>query len=118
MSRITTDADRIAFHLACETEGERTPAQSAEAEEVRALDDMMAESGIRRFIEVRDEGRFMQVKRLTTWQLKEMSAIERRCLLEWLTVQLKEFEEKHTLLSRHCMGLVETPEFLRANGAA
>lgn len=104
----------LADHLEAETAGWKTPAQSPEAEEIRALNDMMSDSGIHRFIEVRDNGRFAQAMRLTTSMLKDMPQIEWRLLKSWIDSKVRELSGKSALLSRHLSDEPEIPASIRA----
>lgn len=91
---------------------EEETALDAEAEKV--LDDPLS-----RYIDVRDNGRFFQSKRLTTSMLKEMSQIERRLLRDWIDAQVKEFESKSALISRHLNDAEpDVPDCWRKSGAA
>ena len=74
---ILTPSQEQAFYLDMETEGSRTPAQLAEAEELQALEDMMSESGIRRVEQLLDGEQMRRVLTLTPEAWRHMSAPER-----------------------------------------
>ena len=66
---------------------------------------------IGRFEEVRDSGRFMQVKRLQAEQLKYMSAVEKRLLKDWIVAQTDEFDRKATLIERNMGADIPVPDY-------
>lgn len=115
--RVETDAERIAFHLAVETEGERTPAQTAEAEEVAALESMVADSGIRRVEQLLDGEMSRRVIALTPEMWREMGPAERRVMLDWTVRRAKLFEERSAFMSRNIVaGELDIPAPLRIAG--
>lgn len=117
--RVLTDAERIAFHLACETDGERTPAQADEAEEIAALESMMETSGIRRVEQLLDGEMTRRVLTLTPEKWRELGPFERRTMLDWCVRRAKLFEERAAFMSRNIVaGELDVPACLREMGAA
>lgn len=118
MERPESDAERIAFHLAIESDGERSPAQSPEAEELAALESMMAESGIRRVEQLLDGEMTRRVLTLSPDMWREMGPLERRTMLDWCVRRAKLFEERAAFMSRNLVaGDFEIPAHLRKVGA-
>lgn len=98
------DTNRLRVLRMDEIEGELSPPLPDEA--------------ISRFEEVRDNGRFMQVRGLTIEKLRHMSAVEKRLLHEWVTRICDELDEKAGLIQRHMGAEPDVPDYLRAAGGA
>lgn len=101
-------------HLLMETEGERSPAQSAEAEEIACLEKQFEESGIRRVEQLLDGEMTRRVLTLKPENWREMSAAERRIMIDWTERRIKEFDTKLAFMLRNLVSDVTVPECWRA----
>jgi hypothetical protein len=80
---------------------------------------LLQNDAITRFIEVRDHGRMAQLLRLTPAMWKAMDQIERRLMFQFAESRMDLLQVKIDFMTRNGVASEpETPEFLRANGAA
>ena len=110
---ILTPSQEQAFYLDMETEGSRTPAQLAEAEELQALEDMMSESGIRRVEQLLDGEQMRRVLTLTPEAWRHMSAPERAVMTQWIERRVKVLAEKLAFCRRNAGPDLDVPDLYK-----
>lgn len=99
------DTNRLRVLRMDEIEGELSPPLPDEA--------------ISRLEQVRDEGLYAQLLRLTPDMWREMGPARRRLMLDFTVGRIQLFEEKAAFMSRNIVvGEIELPDYLRQQGAA
>ncbi len=106
----------LADHIEMESEGTLSPAQSAEAEEIAALEAMFEESGIRKVERLLDGEMTRRVLTLTPDKWREMDAHEQLNMQRWLENRIKAFSERLCFIRRNCAPEPEVPGFLKQAG--
>lgn len=100
-------------HLLMETEGERSPAQSAEAEEIAALEKQFEESGIRRVEQLLEGDIHRKVVSLKPETWREMSALQQQIMIDWTERKIKVLSERLCMMRRNSKDGPETPDWLK-----
>jgi hypothetical protein len=104
-----------------ETEGDRSPCQSAEQQELDALNAMMEDAGLRAIQKLEtllDNGATAEVLRLTPAAWREKPAHERRALITWTEQRIKALSERLCMMRRNVGPEAGVPDYyLRDIGA-
>lgn len=107
---VRTEADRMRFAIDMERGNDRSPAQ----EELDVLEEMAADTGIRRVEQLLDGDMTRRVLTLTPEMWREMGPAERRVMLDWTVRRAKLFEQRSAFMSRNIVaGELVVPDALK-----
>lgn len=103
------NGEHLAFCRAMATDGERSPAQTPEQIERKALDSMLEDSGIRRVEALMDGEYRRRVHALTPQHIAEMSPHEIAAMDRWIERNIKLLSTQLCLLRRNAKKEPEVP---------